>query len=43
MVAMRKLNVVLAAPGQNAGSAETLADAKLVDYSGKRVEVKFNE
>jgi alpha-D-xyloside xylohydrolase len=43
MVATRKLNIVLAAPGKNVGSAETLADVKSVDYNGKPVEVKFNE
>jgi hypothetical protein len=42
-VAKRTLNIVLAAPGKNVGSAETLADAKPVEYSGKRVEVNFNE
>ena len=43
MVATRKLNIMLAAPGKNVGSAKTLADAKSVDYSDKPVEVKFNE
>jgi alpha-D-xyloside xylohydrolase len=43
MVATRKLNLVLAAPGKNVGSAETLTDAKTVDYSGQPVEVKFSQ
>jgi alpha-D-xyloside xylohydrolase len=41
MVATRKLNVVLAAPGKNSGATETLTDAKTIDYSGQPVEVKF--
>lgn len=43
MVATRKLNLVLAAPGKNSGVLETLADVKSVDYSGQPVEVKFSK
>ena len=41
MVATRTLNLVIASPGQNSGLAETIAPAKSVNYSGKKVEVKF--
>jgi alpha-D-xyloside xylohydrolase len=41
MVGTRKLNIVLAAPGKNAGSAEVIAPAKSVTYSGKKLTVKF--
>ena len=40
MIASRKLNVVLAAPNQNAGIADATS-AKTVTYEGKQVEVKF--
>ncbi|HBF34999.1 TPA: glycoside hydrolase, partial [Candidatus Sumerlaeota bacterium] len=41
MVASRKLNVVLAAPNQNAGVADGAVSAQTITYSGKQVEVKF--
>ncbi len=41
MVATRKLNVVLAAPGKNVGFAETRAEAKTVEYTGRTVKVKL--
>ena len=41
MVATRTLNLVIASPGRNSGLAETIAPAKSVNYSGKKVEVKF--
>lgn len=41
MVATRTLNIVLAAPGKNAGSAEVVNPAKSVTYSGKKLTVKF--
>jgi alpha-D-xyloside xylohydrolase len=41
MVAKRQLNVVLAAPGKNAGLSTEPADAKTVLYTGQPLEVKF--
>jgi len=41
MTTTRKLNIVLAVPDKNAGSAESLAGLKTVDYSGEAGEVKF--
>jgi len=41
MVATRKLNVVLAAPGQNAGTPGTTQSAQTIIYTGKPAVVKF--
>jgi hypothetical protein len=41
MVATRKLNIVLAAPGKNAGAAETLAEPRTIDFDGQATVVKF--
>ncbi|HLP76828.1 MAG TPA: TIM-barrel domain-containing protein [Candidatus Paceibacterota bacterium] len=41
MIATRKLNVVLAAPGQNAGKDEGSFAARTVEYTGRAVTVKF--
>jgi alpha-D-xyloside xylohydrolase len=42
MAAERKLNIVLADPGKNAGLAKSVAE-KTVLYSGKPLEVKFDK
>lgn len=41
MVTTRKMNVVIARPGQNQGANEALTSAKSVTYTGKKVAVKF--
>ncbi len=43
VVATRKLNVVLAAPGQNAGAGEATASVKTVVYGGRKTEVRFGK
>ena len=41
MVAQRKLNIVLALPGKNAGIGDGSTDVKTVTYTGKPVQLKF--
>jgi alpha-D-xyloside xylohydrolase len=43
MVAKRQLNVVLAAPGRNAGLSAEPADAKTILYTGQATDVKFDK